>query len=74
MIHVLAIITAKPGMRDTILEAFRANMPAVLVEVEQRQRRRGRIDQVVAQEDDTQQAVGVCQQTLGQTRSAHALP
>ena len=32
MIHVLAIITAKPGMRETILEAFRANMPAVHAE------------------------------------------
>jgi quinol monooxygenase YgiN len=32
MIHVLAIITAKPGKRDAILEAFRANMPAVHAE------------------------------------------
>lgn len=32
MIHVLAMITAKPGMRETILEAFRANMPAVHAE------------------------------------------
>lgn len=32
MIHVLAIITARPGMRDRILEAFRANMPAVRAE------------------------------------------
>ena len=32
MIHVLAIITAKPGMRDAILQAFRANMPAVHAE------------------------------------------
>jgi quinol monooxygenase YgiN len=32
MIHVIAIITAKPGQRDTILEAFRANMPAVHAE------------------------------------------
>ena len=32
MIHVLAIITAKPGMRGAILEAFAANMPAVLAE------------------------------------------
>lgn len=32
MIHVLAIITAKPGMRDAILTAFRANMPAVHAE------------------------------------------
>jgi quinol monooxygenase YgiN len=32
MIHVLAIITTKPGMRDAVLEAFRANMPAVHAE------------------------------------------
>jgi quinol monooxygenase YgiN len=32
MIHVLAIITAKPGMRATILEAFHGNMPAVHAE------------------------------------------
>jgi quinol monooxygenase YgiN len=32
MIHVLAIITAKPGRRDDILAAFRANMPAVRAE------------------------------------------
>jgi quinol monooxygenase YgiN len=32
MIHVLAIITAKPGMRGQILEAFHANMPAVHAE------------------------------------------
>ena len=32
MIHVVAIITAKPGMRDKILETFRANMPAVHAE------------------------------------------
>ena len=32
MIHVLAVITAKPGMRATILEHFRANMPAVHAE------------------------------------------
>ncbi|MCE9658199.1 MAG: antibiotic biosynthesis monooxygenase [Burkholderiales bacterium] len=32
MIHVLAVITAKPGMRDRILEAFRANVPAVRAE------------------------------------------
>jgi quinol monooxygenase YgiN len=32
MIHVVAIITAKPGNRDTILEAFRANMAAVHAE------------------------------------------
>ena len=32
MVHVLAIITAKPGRRDEILEAFRANVPAVRAE------------------------------------------
>lgn len=32
MIHVVAIITAKPGMRESILQAFRANMPAVHAE------------------------------------------
>jgi quinol monooxygenase YgiN len=32
MIHVLAIITAKPGQRDAVLEQFRANVPAVLAE------------------------------------------
>jgi quinol monooxygenase YgiN len=32
MVHVLAIITAKPGMRNRILEAYRANVPAVRAE------------------------------------------
>ena len=32
MIHVLAIITAKPGMRDRVLEIFSANVPAVHAE------------------------------------------
>lgn len=32
MIHVLAIITAKPGQRAAILAAFHANMPAVHAE------------------------------------------
>ena len=32
MIHVLAIITAKPGMRESILQAFRANVPNVHAE------------------------------------------
>lgn len=32
MIHVVAIITAKAGQRDAILEAFRGNMPAVHAE------------------------------------------
>ena len=31
-VHVLAIITAKAGMRDQILAAFRANVPAVHAE------------------------------------------
>ena len=32
MIHVVAVITAKPGMRAAVLEAFRANVPAVKAE------------------------------------------
>ena len=32
MIHVVAVITAKPGQREAILEAFRANVPAVHAE------------------------------------------
>jgi quinol monooxygenase YgiN len=32
MINVIAIITAKPGMRGQILEAFHTNMPAVHAE------------------------------------------
>lgn len=32
MIHVIAIITAKPGQREAVLAEFRANMPAVLAE------------------------------------------
>ncbi len=32
MIHVIAMITALPGERSRILEAFRANRPAVLAE------------------------------------------
>jgi len=32
MIHVIAIITAKPGMREGILREFRANMPTVHAE------------------------------------------
>ena len=31
-VHVLAIITAKTGMRDRVLEAFRANVPTVRAE------------------------------------------
>jgi quinol monooxygenase YgiN len=32
MIHVLAIITAKPHQRDAVLDAFKANVPAVHAE------------------------------------------
>ena len=32
MIHVIAIITAKPGQREAILREFRANIPAVRAE------------------------------------------
>jgi quinol monooxygenase YgiN len=32
MVHVLAVITAKPGLRDQILDLFHANTPAVLAE------------------------------------------
>jgi quinol monooxygenase YgiN len=32
MIHVLALITTKPGLRDAVLAAFHANIPAVLAE------------------------------------------
>jgi quinol monooxygenase YgiN len=32
MVHVLAFITTKPGMRDTVLASFNANVPAVLAE------------------------------------------
>ena len=31
-VHVIAIITTKPGLRETVLEHFRANMPAVHAE------------------------------------------
>ena len=31
-IHVIAVITAKPGLRDQILSLFLANVPAVLAE------------------------------------------
>jgi len=31
-VHVLAVITAKPGLRGQILEAFKANVPAVHAE------------------------------------------
>ncbi len=32
MIHVIAVITAKPGKRAAILELFQANVPAVRAE------------------------------------------
>lgn len=32
IIHVLAIITTKPGQRDAVLALFNANVPAVLAE------------------------------------------
>ena len=32
MIHVIAIITAKPGQRESVLETARANIPAVRAE------------------------------------------
>jgi quinol monooxygenase YgiN len=32
MIHVVAVVSAKPGMRDALLQAFQANVPAVLAE------------------------------------------
>ncbi len=32
MIHVIAILTAKPGKRAEYLQAFQANVPAVLAE------------------------------------------
>jgi quinol monooxygenase YgiN len=32
MVHVVAVITAKPGMRAKVLEAFQANVPAVHAE------------------------------------------
>ena len=32
MIHVIALITAKPGMREEVLQAFRANVPNVRAE------------------------------------------
>ena len=32
MIHVIAIITAKPGQRAAVLELFQANVPAVHAE------------------------------------------
>src|SRR2546423_7900782 len=32
MVHVIAVVTAKPGLRDSILKEFRANVPNVKAE------------------------------------------
>ena len=32
MVHVIAVITAKPGQREAVLTHFRANVPAVRAE------------------------------------------
>jgi quinol monooxygenase YgiN len=32
MIHVIAIVTTKPGLREAVLQAFQANVPSVLAE------------------------------------------
>jgi quinol monooxygenase YgiN len=32
MVHVIAVVTAKPGKREEILKHFRANVPAVKAE------------------------------------------
>jgi quinol monooxygenase YgiN len=32
MVHVIAVITARPGKREAILKEFRANVPNVLAE------------------------------------------
>ena len=32
MIHVIAVVTTKRGQRDNVLQAFRANVPAVRAE------------------------------------------
>ena len=32
MIHIIAVITARPGLRDQVLALFRANVPTVLAE------------------------------------------
>ena len=32
MIHVIAVLTARPGMRDAVLKEFRANVPNVRAE------------------------------------------
>ena len=33
MIHVIALLTAHPGKREAVLEAFKENMPAVRAEL-----------------------------------------
>ena len=50
MIHVIAVIIAKPGMRDAVLSEFRANMPAVHAE-------QGRVEYAPAIGPDTFVAV-----------------
>ena len=50
MIHVIAVITAKPGMRDAVLSEIRANMPAVRAE-------QGRVEYAPAIGPDTFVAV-----------------
>ena len=50
MIHVVAVITAKPGQRDQILQAFKANAPAVRAE-------RGCIEYVAAVDADNAPAI-----------------
>lgn len=32
MVHVIAVLTARPGMRDAVLKEFRANVPNVRAE------------------------------------------
>lgn len=32
IVHVLAVLTAKPGLRDKVLDAFKANVPTVQAE------------------------------------------
>ena len=32
MLNIVALITTKPGMREEVLKAFNANVPAVLAE------------------------------------------
>ncbi len=58
MLHVLAFITAKPGLRDAVLAEFRANMPAVHAE-------EGCIEYVPVVDAPT---FGPFRRSLGQTR------